>query len=286
MGLTEATSDSLPPDNTATPIPSRRASVPTALPNVKPQLKASELFDCGPDLITAPMSCEQRRARIRTIMPELKSLDDADIPLPKPYNAAYPHPISAYASPGVNQAALRISGYDKVLKQLLIEDPDHVKGAILASAADILPPALTMILNPGEGNGIPERLWTRFESIGGARLPVGAATPGPYARVEPAAGDPFSPYIDPVPPRFANKQPNHIPPPDRSGKNYFEFPRQTPINDINAWRSELSGANDLAVHPGSPWFKTEICPIWEDTGLCKYGKDCQVSSHCRPLNTR
>ena len=297
-----------PPADDPTPIPRRRSAAPTPLLNIKPQINASDLFDCMPELITAPMSFEQRRARIRAIMPELKSLDDADIPLPEPYNAAYPHPISAYASLGVNPAALYISGYDKILRKLLIEDRDKLKGGILASAVreDVLPPALTMIFTPGEGNGIPERLWTRFESIGGARLPVGAATPGPYARVEPAVGhpDPFSPYIevDVVPPRFATlhayKWQHHgqLTPPERHGRDYFEFPmtRRNSTNDINTWRNELSGTKTWPIPPRgalptetksassmhfeSHWFKTEMCPIWEDTGLCKYGKSCQVRS--------
>ena len=301
------------PGDEPTLTPRRRSAIPTPLLNIKPQINASDLFDCMPELITAPMSFEQRRARILAIMPGLKSLNDEDIPLPKPYNAAYPHPISAYASPGVNPAALYISGYDRILKKLLAEDRDTLKGGILASAVreDVLPPALTMIFTPGEGNGIPERLWTRFESIGGARLPVGAATPGPYARVEPAIGhpDPFSPYIeaDPVPPRFANLHPykwqhhGQLTPPDRSSRDYFEFPmiRRASNNDINTWRNELSGTKSLpvpvrGVYPSespasssveSHWFKTEICPIWEDTGICKYGKACQVSSPIHSLES-
>ncbi|KAK1922438.1 hypothetical protein DB88DRAFT_541569, partial [Papiliotrema laurentii] len=136
------------------------------------------------------VSADDKRARLQALMPDLNSLREYDMPLPTPYNAAYPHPISAYASPGVNQAALGVSGYDKILAHLLRNDPDKLKGTILAGAEreDILPPALTMILYPGEGNGIPERLWTRFESIGAARLQVGAANIAPYARVEPASG--------------------------------------------------------------------------------------------------
>ena len=219
-------------------------------------------------------------------MPDLKSsrtLSDKDIPLPQPYNLAYPHPISAYASPGVNPAVLVASGYDKVLQDLLCTNPNLLKGSILAAAPrdDILPPALTMVLSPGEGNGIPERLWTRFESIGGARLPVGIAAATPYARIEPATGD-----STPRPPRFAAAEHaawatlGQLTPPQSQHKDYFPHGhRRSSASEIAAWINELSGQHtiDQTVRD-SAWFKTEICCVWEDTGLCKYGSSCQVSS--------
>jgi hypothetical protein len=223
-------------------------------------------------------------------MPDLKSfgtLQDSDIPLPEPYNAAYPHPISAYASPGVNPAALSASGYDKVLQELLENNRNQLKGGILAAASrtDILPPALTMVLSPGEGNGIPERLWTRFESIGGARLPIGVAAASPYARIEPADGLAAS-----LPPRFAAAENatwdgfGQLTPPDNGRKDYFIYnQRRNSASEIAAWRDELSGnRSSLQFQNDSAWFKTETCRVWEETGLCKYGSLCQVSDRrCR-----
>ena len=80
--------------------------------------------------------------------------------VPEPYNPAYPHPITAYASPGVNPDTVRASGYDKVLYDLLRTQPDLVKGTILASSdRDVSAPALMIPTQPGEGCGIPERLF-------------------------------------------------------------------------------------------------------------------------------
>ncbi|ORX38919.1 hypothetical protein BD324DRAFT_649018 [Kockovaella imperatae] len=102
---------------------------------------------------------------------------DGDIPLPEPYNSAYPHPLSAYASLGVNEETRKRSGYDQALWELFNTNPAKLRGTILSEAGrdDLLPPALTMLIFPGEGNGIPERLWSRFESFGAARVPVGVA---------------------------------------------------------------------------------------------------------------
>ena len=107
----------------------------------------------------------------------LDAPDMPDLPLPRSYNAAYPHPLTAYASPGVNPATVQMSGYDAALVNLYLNDPVALKGTILAEGIggeELLPPALTVLIEPGEGNGIPERLWSKFESYGAARVPVGA----------------------------------------------------------------------------------------------------------------
>jgi hypothetical protein len=238
-------------------------------------------------------------------MPDLNSLREYDMPLPTPYNAAYPHPISAYASPGVNQAALGVSGYDKILAHLLRNDPDKLKGTILAGAEreDILPPALTMILYPGEGNGIPERLWTRFESIGAARLQVGAANIAPYARVEPASGSlAYQPSeaglrAPVLGPRFAASQKQnwvgsevHD---ERERSNFHTLrPARWPTNpsDVGDFPHEVHPETRLgyrrlqsSLHE-APWYKREICPVWEDTGLCKNDKHCQVRRRVATVN--
>ena len=121
---------------------------------------------------------------------------DEDVPLPEPYNPAYPHPLTAYASPGTNPATVHRSGYDKILIQLLRTDPNKVKGSILAwSAYEDVPVPSLALPREGEGNGIPERLWSRFESFGVARLPLGIAGVSPYSR---PASKPFE-----MAPRFS-----------------------------------------------------------------------------------
>ena len=123
---------------------------------------------------------------------------DADVPFPESYNPAYPHPLTAYASPGVNPATVRASGYAYVLDELLQSDPDKVKGSILASSDrdDVVVPSLAMHSSEGDGNGIPEKLWSQFESFGAARLPLGGAAASPF-------GKPVRAMVPALAPRFA-----------------------------------------------------------------------------------
>ena len=194
------------------------------------------------------------------------------------------HPISAYASPGVNPAALAMSGYESILDHLLKNDRDKLKGSILAGAGrgDILPPALTMVILPGEGNGIPERLWTRFESLGAARLQVGAANAGPFARVEPTSGSfaqtAHHDAIHAMPPRFAAAHARMWPTELAFTDNRFDQPSFDDIqSNFQQYRIQEDQSSASMSSENSPWYKTELCPVFEDTGLCKFGKACQVS---------
>ena len=155
-----------------------------------------DLLSVKPNLTTAmlPRLRDEAITRAFPLSPPL--CVDEDVPLPEPYNTAYPHPLTAYASRGVNPATVRASGYDQALKYLIYNDPDKVKGSILASSdcQDVVVPALALHSNEGDGNGIPERLWAKFESFGAARLPVGSAGMSPFVRS--ASKPPF------VAPRF------------------------------------------------------------------------------------
>ena len=228
--------------------------------------------------------------------------------LPVPYNPAYPHPISAYASPGVNPAVLAMSGYDKVLEHLLHTDPDTVKGTILASAegGDVFPPALTLVLTPGEGLGIPDRFCQQIESNGAAGIPVGVAGVSPYVQ--------GNGHGSQTAPRFAQATGNGTPwsevtseqnltvkkdsnPYTLDAQRQYQLAQLTntfmgkaPVGQYQPRHSfhvrttgierrgfDTPGQWDHgAKSPSSPWHRTELCPSWDDTGLCKYGSECQV----------
>lgn len=68
------------------------------------------------------------------------------MPLPKPYNSAYPHPIGVYASAHVNPAAVKTSGFDTLLAHVAQDDP-----SVLA-AAQIDPAVLAPLKPLEEGN--------------------------------------------------------------------------------------------------------------------------------------
>ena len=156
--------------------------------------------------LTAPPTPPFGTSKTKPFSLEPLPYSDADVPPPEPYNRAYPHPLSAYASLGVNEETRRVSGYDKALLELYNSDPEKLRGTILSEAGrdDLLPPALTMLIFPGEGNGIPERLWSRFESFGAARVPVGSA--GMPSAQNPNQGYPQSAQV--LPPRMASLSQN------------------------------------------------------------------------------
>jgi hypothetical protein len=115
--------------------------------------------------------------------------EDKDVPLPTPYNAAFPHPLTAYVSPGVNMTGKVRTEWHKKLQEMLELDPSLVKGSILASS-DTLPPALTVPMFDGEGCAIPERLWCRIERADDATTSINlVATPG--GRPRPSAFAPI-----------------------------------------------------------------------------------------------
>lgn len=230
---------------------------------------------------------------------------DDDVPLPEPYNAAFPHPITAYASPGVNPHTIRQSGYDRVLASLLVTHPDIIKGDILAACdrEGITAPALALHTTEGEGNGIPERLWTKFDSLGAARLPLGSA-PGASTFFRP------TPTSSALPPRFQALPFDVIKPPTtpttpgalsdldaRAFGGLYQAQRSNSVPNIEAYVSprqvskrhsdiSLGLAADLSDSPAQSMhsigeapasYKTELCLTWQAGRVCKYFEQCQFA---------
>jgi hypothetical protein len=202
----------------------RRASVPIALASFPHASVPSIPYTQMPDLnrirpiapyrvaeqllLTEP--CQLPRTKEFALAPPPYS--DTDIPPPEPYNEAYPHPLTSYASPGVNPNAVLLSGYDLDLAKLMESDRPKALGTILASCdrPGITAPTLAKHLRSyiPDGNGIPG-----FDNEGAARAalgPVGAAmcrgderlselTGGGGSGIQPV----FTPAISHVPPRHA-----------------------------------------------------------------------------------
>ncbi|KAL7421482.1 hypothetical protein Q5752_004369 [Cryptotrichosporon argae] len=127
---------------------------------------------------------------------------DADVPLPEPYNAGFPHPVTAYTSPGVNPHAVERSGYLPLLYDLMEKDPKAMTGTLIAELGrdDLTAPALTLEPGSKDGCGIPEKLWLRLSTWAGVKIPIGTVIP--FAR---------SPYPRPSPslaPRFMSHSPS------------------------------------------------------------------------------
>jgi hypothetical protein len=159
-------------------------------------------------LLTEP--CQLPRTKEFALAPPPYS--DTDIPPPEPYNEAYPHPLTSYASPGVNPNSVLLSGYDLDLAKLMETDRAKALGTILATCdrPGITAPTLAKHLRSykPDGNGIPG-----FDNEGAARAalgPVGAAmcrgderlselTGGGGSGIQPV----FTPAISHVPPRHA-----------------------------------------------------------------------------------
>ncbi|WWD21022.1 hypothetical protein CI109_105503 [Kwoniella shandongensis] len=136
-------------------------------------------------IVATPLPCTVHgRPATRPFSLEPPPYTDADIPPPEAYNRAYPHPLTSYASPGVNPATVKYSGYDKLLCRLIKEQGmESVLGTILYQAGfDRLENSVYLFLfEKGQGNGIPEKIWSQLESYNSARLPVGVAGVSPYA---------------------------------------------------------------------------------------------------------
>jgi len=159
-------------------------------------------------LLTEP--CQLPRTKEFALAPPPYS--DTDIPPPEPYNEAYPHPLTSYASPGVNPNSVLLSGYDIDLAKLMETDRAKALGTILATCdrPGITAPTLAKHLRSyiPDGNGIPG-----FDNEGAARAalgPIGAAmcrgderlselTGGGGSGIQPV----FTPAISHVPPRHA-----------------------------------------------------------------------------------
>ncbi|KIR35011.1 hypothetical protein I352_02272 [Cryptococcus deuterogattii MMRL2647] len=126
---------------------------------------------------------------------------DADVPLPKPYNSKYPHPITAYASPGVNPETVKRSGYDEMLQVIVKEDVKGALGDIFYDAGfRSLSNSVYLLFSyesMGQGNGIPESLWSKFENVNNVRLPTVATVTSSVAA-----------QVEDIPHRFAPSQIN------------------------------------------------------------------------------
>ncbi|KIR28370.1 hypothetical protein I309_02669 [Cryptococcus deuterogattii LA55] len=126
---------------------------------------------------------------------------DADVPLPKPYNSKYPHPITAYASPGVNLETVKRSGYDEMLQVIVKEDVKGALGDIFYDAGfRSLSNSVYLLFSyesMGQGNGIPESLWSKFENVNNVRLPTVATVASSVAA-----------QVEDIPHRFAPSQIN------------------------------------------------------------------------------
>ena len=303
---------------------------------IQPALVAEQL------LLSEP--CQLPRTREFALAPP--PYTDADIPPPTPYNEAYPHPLTSYASPGVNPNTVIQSGYDIDLADLLRNDRTKALGTILATCdrPGITAPTLAKHLRSyiPDGNGIPG-----FDNEGAARAalgPVGAAmcrgderlnelTGGGGSGIQPV----FTPALGNLPPRLAAQaraenrirdarhvsmtssnvsDPSYRPitpptspgiytPSSTKGGDYFStvhpaaLRRASVISDLASgggdrylpphhFRQEvysILSANAEAYQPSPPssYYKTELCPAYQEGGSCKYGGGCQVSSQSHLL---
>lgn len=333
----------------------RRASVPVALASYPhasvPSVPFTQLPDLNrirpirPALVAEQLllsePCQLPRTREFVLAPPPYS--DADIPAPTPYNDAYPHPLTSYASPGVNASTVKLSGYDIELAKLMHTDRAKALGTILANSdrPGITAPTLARHLRSyiPDGNGIPG-----FDNEGAARAalgPVGAAICRGDERLSELTGGGtggsgiqpvFTPALNHMPPRLAAQaraesrvrdahslsmssaselsyRPLTPPTSPRrmystieypaSREEYFDMAHPAPLrrasvaSDLQAGHPShrlpseyfrprayaiVSPANE-GPRPPSPtsYHKTELCPAYQETGQCKYGKACQVS---------
>lgn len=100
--------------------------------------------------------------------------------LPTAYNSDYPHPLTAYASPGVNSATVAASGYAPRLRDLQESDPRATMGGILSDCG-MSAPALSLSQGSKDGCGIPEKLWLQLSAWPGVKVPIGAVLPAALA---------------------------------------------------------------------------------------------------------
>jgi hypothetical protein len=216
-------------------------------------------------LITEP--CQLPRTKEFALAPPPYS--DDDIPPPEPYNEAYPHPLTSYASPGVNPNAVLLSGYDLDLAKLMESNRSKALGTILATCdrPGITAPTLAKHLRSyiPDGNGIPG-----FDNEGAARAalgPVGAAmcrgderlselTGGGGSGIQPV----FTPAISHVPPRHAAqaRMEPRLPARDQvpSMRSGYEYPATTPplspgFERRSSTTSQQSDYFAIPAHPAS-----------------------------------
>ncbi|WWC73266.1 uncharacterized protein I206_107232 [Kwoniella pini CBS 10737] len=226
---------------------------------------------------------------------------DDDIPLPQPYNTEYPHPLTAYASPQVNPNVVKKSGYGQLLQLLVQNNLPLTLGSRLYNAGfrDLESSVYLMFsFGASQGNGIPEALWSKLENsttTNSSRLPVGIAGVSPFARPSATVGE--------VPPRFAQAQAamqyGMLTPPEstfdhdyfskytppRSDPDYDPTPRPSPefyrsirhASSTGHIGSPLQNWESHNRNGTSPFYKTELCAIWQQVGTCNYGTNCQYA---------
>ncbi|WOO83445.1 uncharacterized protein LOC62_05G006969 [Vanrija pseudolonga] len=159
---------------------------------------------------------------------------DAQIGVPTAYNAEYPHPLTAYASPAVNQATVSSSRYDILLDELLATDPDAATGSTIANSGKegIGPPALSLHPDSKDGCGIPENLWLQLTTWDSVKVPVGTVVPKAHpSRFTP--GPRLSAVID--------RSRRVLPPPIAGRRSSTSEPPSSP--DVSTLRRSLSTGN-------------------------------------------
>ncbi|WVR09215.1 hypothetical protein IAU60_006278 [Kwoniella sp. DSM 27419] len=278
---------------------------------------------------------------------------DKDIPLPQPYNTLYPHPLTAYASPGVNPAVARLSGYDQQLAKLSQDDMESAIGSILYDAGfRSLDSSVHLFLRfgIGNGNGIPESLWSKLEhcTLGGSamyrsssilgandavngsqlqsnltltmpqptatqpinlhhRLPASTASSGghmnpsvldwdPTPKASPQARETFTSQIGPSSQvKYGADLDNFVYPVESNIVQTRADPRivlyggfVTPPSPSTATALRRAPQVSPSAEPlqqTSPFHKTELCALWEQTGHCKYGNHCQYAHGMQDLRS-
>ncbi|WVO18268.1 hypothetical protein L204_105979 [Cryptococcus depauperatus] len=225
---------------------------------------------------------------------------DQDVPLPKAYNAAYPHPLTAYTSPGVNPKAVEASGYLAHLEKLMEEDPKAALGTIFHDAGfDDLQHSVYLVFTAKgnaedgrPGNGIPEAMWSQFENPCNARLPsvhLVEKIMNTGQQEQASVGSPNVPSN--VGPRFNQHHPLSVEYGDRTALLCSGI--VSPMSDVrpNRQGEVYHGGHATQKHmvhleeegmgererAGKPAWKTEICVAYEKTGHCQYDSGCKFA---------
>ncbi|CAK9786814.1 hypothetical protein CC85DRAFT_292680 [Cutaneotrichosporon oleaginosum] len=170
--------------------------------------------------------------------------------LPEAYNTDYPHPLTVYASPGVNPATVVASGYAPFLRELLETNPRAAMGGILADCGNehMTAPALLLTQGGKDGCGIPEQLWLQLSSCAGVKVPIGAVLPAVMA------GRGVSPRFLQVTSSDSSPCTDHcdiIPPPSR-GVGTTSDNLESPLYSIFAKAQRIALSRPQTENPFTP----------------------------------
>ncbi|WVQ81647.1 hypothetical protein IAT38_003772 [Cryptococcus sp. DSM 104549] len=201
------TSESARPTPSSTPAPTPITAVAPP-PSVLPDLTRVATAAYTASLVSRPPPPTYNgRPGTRPFSLHPPAYTDADIPPPQPYNRAYPHPLTAYASPGVNPHTVRASGYGEMLDKLVKEDVAVAVGEVLHEAGfRDLQSSVYLLFSyegNGNGNGIPESMWSKFDNASVAKLPFAPGAAQPPAQSTQSHTQPAEPQQHPLPPRFS-----------------------------------------------------------------------------------